>query len=100
MVRKMATSGSELTSNVVDLSASEDETDLDSEFINPDSDCSEKPPVQKKRKTSILKKVPYANSSAVGRSLNIYSTSSSKGDAFAYYCLCSIKPLFCSTWRV
>ncbi len=43
----MATSGSE-------LSASEDEADSNSaaEFINPDSDCSENPLVQKQRKTS------------------------------------------------
>lgn len=55
MVRKMATSGSEQSANVVeDLSACEDEADLDSaaEFIDPDSNCSENPLVQKKCKTS------------------------------------------------
>ena len=53
IVRKMATSVSKLSANVVeDFSASEDEADSNSaaEFINPDSDRSENPPVQKKRK--------------------------------------------------
>ena len=39
MIRKMATSRSELTADVVELSASADVTDLDSKFIEPDSDC-------------------------------------------------------------
>lgn len=55
MVRKRATSRSEQSANVVeDLSACEDEADLDSvaEFLDPDSDCSENPLVQKKCKMS------------------------------------------------
>ena len=39
----MATSGSKLTSCVINLTASEDGTDVNTEFIDPDSDCREKP---------------------------------------------------------
>ena len=56
----MATSGS-------------DETELDSESVidpNSLSHCSDMPPVTKKRRTSVSKKVSVANSSAVGRCLN------------------------------
>ena len=55
----MATSGS-------------DETELDSESVidpNSLSHCSDMPPVTKKRRTSVSKKVFVANSSAVGRCL-------------------------------
>ena len=92
MVRKMATSGSELSANVVqDLSASEDEADSDSaaEFIDPDSDCSENPPVQKKHKTSDRPKKATVCKFERSWSLPQHITSSSKGDTFAYCCLCS-----------
>ena len=74
----MATSGS-------------DETELDSEsVIDPDSlsHCSDMPPVTKKRRTSISKKVSVCKFKR-SWSLPQHITFSSKGDSFAYCRLCS-----------
>ena len=76
--RKMATSGS-------------DETELDSEsVIDPDSfsHCSDMPPVTKKRRTSVSKKVSVCKFKR-SWSLPQHITFSSKGDSFAYCRLCS-----------
>ena len=67
----MATSGSELTSCVVDLTASDDKTDVDTEFINPDSDCREKPQFRRRTKHLVQREFQCANSSTNGCSLNI-----------------------------
>ena len=82
MVKKMATSGSELSANVVeDLPASEDEADSDSgaEFIDPDSDCCENPSVQKKSKLSDRQKKASVFKFKHSWSQPQYITSSWKG---------------------
>ena len=74
----MATSGS-------------DETELDSEsVIDPDSlnHCSDMPPVTKKRRMSVSKKVSVCKFKR-SWSLPQHITFSSKGDSFAYCRLCS-----------
>ena len=87
MLRKMATLGSELSANVVeDISTPEDEADSDSaaEFIDPDSDCSENPPVQKKRKTSNRPKKASVCKFKRSWSLPQHTTSRSQGDTAAF----------------
>ena len=60
----MATSGNELTYCVINLTASEDETDVNTEFIDLDSDCREKPQFRRRTKHLVQREFQCANSSA------------------------------------